>query len=207
MFTSVLSLPVQPSTRLFVPQMINSALLANRRGIARLQLHLREDVLQKESVLRLRWQDRCVTWTSGRVCQEVERIRYVSSLAAVTSAEKNSRKNSAGSHFVLFGCGRIMNKIARNHLPRAKSLGAQICCYHRTDYSANENSAACRNLRGLPKKRVTYEICLKTTMIYDTVATPELLWRVSWRAVSLQSVSPDCSTHHSYVWSWSEGPV
>ncbi|KAG7247507.1 hypothetical protein CRUP_017781 [Coryphaenoides rupestris] len=82
--------------------MINSALLANRRSIARLQLHLLEDVLQKESVLRLRWQDRRMTWTSGRVCQEVERIRYVSSLAAVTGAEKNSQKNSAGSH-VLFG--------------------------------------------------------------------------------------------------------
>ncbi|XP_056448075.1 coiled-coil domain-containing protein 180 [Gadus chalcogrammus] len=55
--------------------MINTALLANRRSIARLRLHLLEGDLQKESVLHLRWQDISKTWKAGRVQQEIERFR------------------------------------------------------------------------------------------------------------------------------------
>ena len=79
------------STCLIVIQMINTALLANRRSIARLRLHLLEEDLQKESVLRLRWQDISKTWKAGRVQQEIERFRYVSRLVAVL---RNAQKNS-----------------------------------------------------------------------------------------------------------------
>ena len=71
------------SACVIVVQVINTALLANRRSIARLRLHLLEEDLQKESVLRLRWQDVSKTWKTGRVQQEIERFWYVSRVVAV----------------------------------------------------------------------------------------------------------------------------
>ncbi|XP_070411712.1 coiled-coil domain-containing protein 180 isoform X2 [Nothobranchius furzeri] len=54
---------------------LNVALLANRRSIAQLLLHLKEDNLQQEFLLHLQWEERLNSWRSIRISGLVERFR------------------------------------------------------------------------------------------------------------------------------------
>ncbi|XP_028270528.1 coiled-coil domain-containing protein 180 [Parambassis ranga] len=59
--------------------MLNQALLANRRGVARLHLCLREATLQRQSELRWHWEDCLRRWQTSRVSEVVRRFRSVCS--------------------------------------------------------------------------------------------------------------------------------
>uniref|UniRef100_A0A1A8FF23 Chromosome 9 open reading frame 174 n=1 Tax=Nothobranchius korthausae TaxID=1143690 RepID=A0A1A8FF23_9TELE len=54
---------------------LNVALLVNRCSIAHLLLHLKEDNLQQEFLLRLQWEESLNSWRSVRISGPVERFR------------------------------------------------------------------------------------------------------------------------------------
>ncbi|XP_022622288.1 coiled-coil domain-containing protein 180 [Seriola dumerili] len=53
---------------------LNQSLLVNRRSAARLLLLLKEDNLQQESLLRLRWEDCLSRWRRSRVTEVIDRF-------------------------------------------------------------------------------------------------------------------------------------
>jgi hypothetical protein len=55
--------------------MINQAILANRRAVAKLYLNLMENDLQKEVFHRLRWEDKLQDWKSFKVLGVVSRFK------------------------------------------------------------------------------------------------------------------------------------
>ncbi|XP_021461042.2 coiled-coil domain-containing protein 180 [Oncorhynchus mykiss] len=55
--------------------MINQAILANRRAVAKLHLNLMENDLQKEVFHRLRWEDKLQDWKSFKVLGVVSRFK------------------------------------------------------------------------------------------------------------------------------------
>ncbi|XP_029915324.1 coiled-coil domain-containing protein 180 [Myripristis murdjan] len=62
-----------------VAMMINQSVLANRRSAAHLLLRLLEENLEKESLLRLRWEDCLSCWRSSRASQVIDGFRRFSS--------------------------------------------------------------------------------------------------------------------------------
>lgn len=55
--------------------MMNQAILANRRAVARLVLQATEKHLQKGLRLRLHWEDKVQDWTRLKVQASVDRFR------------------------------------------------------------------------------------------------------------------------------------
>ena len=56
--------------------MINQALLANRRAVAKLYLNLMEQDLEKELSDRLHWEDKLQDWKKHKVRGVVDRFKY-----------------------------------------------------------------------------------------------------------------------------------
>lgn len=56
-------------------QMINQALLANRRAVAKLHLNLMEKDLQKEVLYRQRWQTNLQNWKKIKVAVAVSQFK------------------------------------------------------------------------------------------------------------------------------------
>lgn len=59
------------------PQMINQALLANRRALAKLRLNLMEKHLQIDVFQRLKWEDKLQDWKIINLIDAVNRFKYV----------------------------------------------------------------------------------------------------------------------------------
>ncbi|CAJ1069369.1 hypothetical protein L3Q82_023465 [Xyrichtys novacula] len=59
--------------------MLNQSLLANRRSVARLLLHLQEENLQQESLLRLHWEDYLSRWKSSRATEIIDQYKSLCS--------------------------------------------------------------------------------------------------------------------------------
>lgn len=59
------------------PQMINQALLANRRALAKLRLNLMEKHLQIDVFQRLKWKDKLQDWKRIKLIDAVNRFKYV----------------------------------------------------------------------------------------------------------------------------------
>ncbi|KAM6954483.1 coiled-coil domain-containing protein 180 [Aplochiton taeniatus] len=68
--------------------MINQALLANRRSLARLLLNQAEDDLQKDTLHRLRWEDKLQDWRGARVQRVLHAFKELTSSPAVQSPHR-----------------------------------------------------------------------------------------------------------------------
>lgn len=73
MFSVVFSFVKNPC----FPQMINQALLANRRALAKLCLNLMEKHLQMDIFQRLRWEEKLQDWKQLKLNDAVTRFRQV----------------------------------------------------------------------------------------------------------------------------------
>ncbi|XP_013885995.1 uncharacterized protein ccdc180, partial [Austrofundulus limnaeus] len=60
-------------------QVLNQSLLANRRSVALLLLHLQEEILQQETFLLLQWEQSLNLWRSSRIHETVDQIRALCS--------------------------------------------------------------------------------------------------------------------------------
>lgn len=58
-------------------QMINQALLANRRALAKLRLNLMEKHLQIDVFQRLKWEEKLQDWKRIKLIDAVNRFKYV----------------------------------------------------------------------------------------------------------------------------------
>ncbi|KAJ0066933.1 hypothetical protein NL108_004917 [Boleophthalmus pectinirostris] len=74
-----ITLTTEPSTHMSVCclQMLNQSLLANRRYLCQLHLHLLVANLQGASVLHQRWEDCVEQWRSSRIQQIIQHFKWV----------------------------------------------------------------------------------------------------------------------------------
>lgn len=57
--------------------MLNQSLLANRRSLARMLLHLQEEILQQQSVFHLHWDDCLSCWKKNRITEVIDNVKQL----------------------------------------------------------------------------------------------------------------------------------